>query len=290
MTAEILLRDDSWHVRVLPELGGGLSDCMFRGQPILVPVRQSDSWPGADLAYYPLVPFSNRIANGRFFFEGRAIQLEPNVLGYAHPLHGQGWQAAWHVVDFTASACTITFDHAASGLWPWDYRATQTFEIGANKLRIELELLNLAAGRMPGGLGFHPFFPRAESAVLTAAAASLWEGSAAEFPRRTGTVPPPLDFARARPLREARGVDRCYSGWRGLAAIEWPEAPHRVSITASEALSHFMLYVPRDRDFFSIEPVSHVVDAVNFPAGDPDSPRVLEPDQAFSAAMTLRID
>src|SRR5262245_61086742 len=202
MAAGIVLHDDSWHVRVVPELGGGLSECTFRGKPILVPVPQQDSWRGAELSYYPLVPFSNRIANGRFSFEGRAIRLEPNIAGYAHPLHGQGWQAKWRVVDAAPSECTITVEHPGSDRWPWDYRATQTFRIEANALHVQLQLLNLAARRMPGGLGFHPFFPHAESAILTAAATCLWSGSAAEFPRGAGVVPPAFDFACARPVRD----------------------------------------------------------------------------------------
>jgi aldose 1-epimerase len=290
MTAGIVLRDDSWHVRVLPELGGGLAECAFRGQAILAPVRQQDSWRGAELAYYPLVPFANRIANGRFSFEGRALRLEPNVAGYAHPLHGQGWQAEGRIVDAAASACTIAFEHAASARWPWDYRATQTFEIDGNALRMQLTLLNLGAARMPAGLGFHPFFPAADSAILTTAAARLWNGNAAEFPRCAGAVPSALDFARARPVKDARGLDRCYSGWRRNAAIEWPGAPHRVSIAAGEALAHLMLYVPRDRDFFALEPVSHVVDAVNFPPEDPNAARVLDPGEALSAAIALCVD
>jgi aldose 1-epimerase len=290
MAAGVVLRDDSWHVRVLPERGGGLAECTFRGQPILAPVRQQDSWPEAELSYFPLVPFSNRIANSRFSFEGRVIRLEPNVPGYAHALHGQGWQSEWHVVDATASECTVAFEHAASDRWPWDYRATQTFKLDANALHVKLALRNLAAARMPGGLGFHPFFGGAESALLTAAAACVWTGNAAEFPRDAGNVPPALDFGCARAVRHARGVDRCYSGWRRNAAIEWPDAAYRVSLFGDEALAHFMLYVPRDRDFFSIEPVSHVVDAVNFPRGDPNGARVLDAGEEFSAAIALRVD
>lgn len=289
MTAAIALHDGSWDVRVLPELGGGLAACVFRGQRILAPVRQQDSWPGAELCYYPLVPFSNRIENGCFSFEGRAIRLEPNLAGYRHPLHGQGWQAAWRVVDAAANACTIAFEHAASDRWPWSYRVTQTFAIDAHALRIRLALRNLASTRMPAGLGFHPFFPSPEAARLTAAAELLWGGDAAEFPRRAGAVTPALDFARPRPVRSARGIDRCYSGWCRRATIEWTDAPYRVAIAADETLAHFMLYVPCDREFFSIEPVSHVVDALNFPPGDPNAATALALGDELAAAITLHV-
>jgi aldose 1-epimerase len=286
MTA-VVLRDDAWNVRVQPRFGGSLAACEFRGQPILAPVREPNPWPGIELCYYPLVPFANRIGSSRFSFDGREIRLEPNLAGYPHAIHGQGWQAEWQLVDAAPTACAIAFEHTASGRWPWDYNATQTFEIAESSLKIRLALQNGSATRMPAGLGFHPFFARPDSALLTASAAGLWSGDAAQFPRLMSGVPPALDFAHCRPIRDARGLDRCYSGWRRRAQIEWPDAPYRVSIVADEPLAHLMLYVPVDRNFFCVEPVSHVVDAVNFARDDPHGMIELEPGQELSVSMTL---
>jgi aldose 1-epimerase len=283
----VVLSDDAWRVHVQPLLGGSLAACEFRGQTILAPVREASPWPGVELCHYPLVPFANRVENGRFSFGGRTIRLEPNVPGYPHALHGQGWQAEWQVVDAGATACAIAFEHAASARWPWDYSAKQTFAIAANALVVTLELRNKARTRMPAGLGFHPFFPHADSARLTAAAARLWRGDAAEFPRCMARVPGALDFTHGRPIRDVRGLDRCYSDWRRRADIDWPGATYRVAITADEPLAHLMLYVPRERGFFCVEPVSHVVNALNFPSGDPNAMLVLEPAQELSASMTL---
>ena len=290
MTLQVTLRDAAWRVRVQPQLGGSLAECVFRGQTILAPVREPDPWPGAELCYYPLVPFANRIANGRFAFDGRSLRLEPNVAGYPHALHGQGWQAAWRVVEAAPTACAIAFEHAASARWPWDYGATQTFTIGEGALVVRLAVRNRSGGRMPAGLGFHPFFPSPASARLTAAAATLWCADAADFPRQIGGVPPELDFSRARAVRDAQGLDRCYSGWRRRAEIDWPGAPYRVALTADEPLEHLMLYVPRDRSFFCVEPVSHAVNALNFPPGRFNAAVALEPEQELSASITLRVE
>ena len=249
---EVVLRDAAWRVRVQPRLGGSLAACEFRGQAILAPVREPDPWPGAELCYYPLVPFGNRIANSRFTFDGREIRLEPNLRDYPHAIHGQGWQAEWRVVDASPTACEIAFEHTSSARWPWDYSATQTFAIATKALVVRLTLRNQSAIRMPAGLGFHPFLPQSDLARLTCSAAGLWSGDAAEFPRRMGRVPPAFDFARGRPIRDARGFDRCYSGWRRRAEIGWPDAAYRVAIAAEEPLAHLMLYVPRDRGFYCV--------------------------------------
>ena len=287
---DVVLRDAAWRVRVQPRLGGSLAACEFRDQTILASVREPAPWPGAELCYYPLVPFGNRIANSRFTFDGREISLEPNLRDYPHAIHGQGWQAEWQVVDASPTACEIAFEHTSSARWPWDYSATQTFAIATKALVVSLTLRNRSAIRMPAGLGFHPFFPQSDLARLTSSAAGLWSGDAAEFPRRMGRVPPAFDFARGRPVRDARGLDRCYSGWRRRAEIDWPAAAYRVAIAAEEPLAHMMLYVPRDRGFFCVEPVSHVVDALNFASGHPNAMLALEPGQELSASMTLTAD
>lgn len=48
-------------------------------------------------ACYPLVPFSNRIANGRLIVDGEEFVLAPNWPGQRHPMHGDGWARPWWV-------------------------------------------------------------------------------------------------------------------------------------------------------------------------------------------------
>ena len=54
---------------------------------------------GADdplaMASFPLVPYANRIAQGRFAFDGADHQLPRNFGDHPHSIHGFGWQASW---------------------------------------------------------------------------------------------------------------------------------------------------------------------------------------------------
>jgi aldose 1-epimerase len=125
---------------------------------------------------------------------------------------------------------------------------------------------------------------------LHAAARRVWRGPAYEFPRDCIDVPWELDFTRARPVQEARGIDHCYSGWSGNAAIDWPSEPHRVTLASAAPLEHLLVYVPADREFFCVEPVSHPVNALNFPAAHEHAPRALDPGQELAARVTLRCE
>ncbi|MGC7965286.1 hypothetical protein ACP3WC_24145, partial [Salmonella enterica] len=62
-----LARGD-WQVRVLPALGGALASASWRGQPVLRPSAEEALQQGLvrRSACYPLLPFSNRIADAAF--------------------------------------------------------------------------------------------------------------------------------------------------------------------------------------------------------------------------------
>jgi aldose 1-epimerase len=287
----ILLRDDDWVVRVVP-LRGGLSSCIFRGQAILCPVAQTAcaSASAAELCYFPLVPFANRIKDSRFTFDGREIVLHPNLAGHPHAIHGHGWQTEWQVVSADRTACTLAFEHTAAQTWPWSYRVSQRFAIAGNVLTIELAVENLSADRMPAGLGFHPFLPRPESARLRATAQRVWLGTALDFPSRCAGIAPALDVGRAESVGDMRALDHCYSGWNGSATIEWADAgAHaRVEIAATAPLEHLMVYLPVSRDFFCVEPVSHALNAFNFPESEEHAALALEPGARRAAAIEVR--
>ena len=74
-----------------PEVGGSVSSAKWRGLDILRP-QQGSSVLGS--ACFPLVPFSNRIANSRFDWDGASVDLPRNHPGDASSpvIHGFGWR------------------------------------------------------------------------------------------------------------------------------------------------------------------------------------------------------
>jgi aldose 1-epimerase len=76
------------------KLGGSVATFHWRDKPVFRPACGPSV---LDTACFPLAPFSNRIAHGRFSFGGREVALAPNFpdSDHPHPLHGFGWLAAW---------------------------------------------------------------------------------------------------------------------------------------------------------------------------------------------------
>src|SRR3954454_13522175 len=71
-----------------------------------------------DAACFPLVPYVNRIRDGRFDFRGREVRRAPNMAGDPSPLHGQGWLSPWEVEVGTDGKAVLSFRHEAAE-WPW---------------------------------------------------------------------------------------------------------------------------------------------------------------------------
>ena len=74
-------------------------DAEFNQGELYVALRRTDGTAietddPLQFASFPLVPFSNRIADGRFEWDGEQIEIDPNFAPEPHAIHGVGWPAS----------------------------------------------------------------------------------------------------------------------------------------------------------------------------------------------------
>jgi aldose 1-epimerase len=274
------LRHGDLGLTLAPALGGSVLAFRQGEVDLLRPTP-----PGAadvlEAASFPLVPFANRIAGGRFGFGGRAAVLPPNMDGQAHPLHGDGWRGAWIVEAADAASATLAFLPQGSA-WPWLYRARQTARLDDRGLLLELAVTNLDDSPGPFGVGFHPYFPHSPTARLTAGTTGVWEASDDLLPVREIQASP---WAEGRAVRSDILLDHCHTGWDGEARIEL--GPATLRLTASPELRRLHVFAPPGEDFFCVEPVSHAPNALNMADAAGQGVRTLGPGETFGAWMRL---
>jgi aldose 1-epimerase len=255
------LRKGRLAVDLSPEAGGSVARFTCDGVDILRPMTQEAiaSGKGNNAALYPLVPYSNRIRDGRLVFEGEPFQLARNWPGVGHPMHGDGWTHAWDVVDATGRSAEIAYEHeraGAQGGWPFRYRARQSYHLHEDRLAIRIALENLEDRAVPGGIGLHPFFARDPDTELNLHTQAVWTADAEVLPVERIAVPPEWDFSAARRVDAVR-LDNCFDGWDGQAMILWPQRRLRLDLQASEPFRHVVIYIPPGERHFCVEPVSH---------------------------------
>jgi aldose 1-epimerase len=267
---EVLTLENA-HLRaqVLPAIGGALArlDALGGGHPrqllraCELPAGAADPTP-SQLACFPLVPWSNRIGNGGFDFQGRRFDLAPNRAGEPCPIHGEGWQQRWELALQSSSCVELVLDRR--GHAPFAYAARLRYNLIGPVLEVTLEVCSHAKHTMPFGLGLHPWLPRTEGVLLQARAQGVWQRGGNGLPTVPVAIPDHWNFSRPRRLPEG-GIDNVFSGWDGAADIVWSETGQRLTIKAD--MQYYIVYTRPGADFFCFEPVDHMINAHNLEGG-----------------------
>jgi len=277
----VTLAAHGWEVELLPAIGGAIGALRHQGHDILRPAAPGTSDP-LETACFPLVPYSNRIADGRFDIGGRSVQLPPNFGDHPHSLHGVGWQTEWTVERVDMATVTLHHTHGGDLRWPWSYRAEQRIALAPDRATIALMVTNFADQAAPVGLGLHPYFPRDAATRLTARSERLWLADSTMLPTEPAPADRLGDWSEGARVEGDALIDNAYEGWDGTALIEQAWGKVRIEVCGASA---FHLYRPPGVDFFCFEPVRHLPDAINrggMPVAAPGETVVLE--------MTLTVE
>jgi aldose 1-epimerase len=259
----LILRHQSARLTLAPVEGGAIRAFEWRGRHILRPAPARSGGDPFEMACFPMVPYANRVAHGRFEFCGRVVQLERNWSADPHPLHGQAWRRPWSIATATPSAAVLTFEGGADE-WPWRYRCEQRFALGDEGLSIELALENLGVTAMPAMLGLHPYFPDPAHARMSARLPWVWRTDAASLALEQIETPAAWAFEPRKSIG-AVALDHCFAGWDGVASLDWPE--FRLVLRASHC-RFLHVYAPPTQEFFCIEPQTAPPGALERGAGE----------------------
>ncbi len=154
-----MLRAGEWEAELRPEVGGSLAALRWRGIEVLRTMPEGSTDP-LEAACFPLVPYCNRIRDGRFAWQGRDVALPANFPPEPHSLHGLAWQAPWTLTSTADFKASMAHSYDGNGGWPWAYDAEQRVRLGTQGCAITLDVTNRADTPLPCGLGLHPYFRR----------------------------------------------------------------------------------------------------------------------------------
>lgn len=302
----VVLESGELRLTLAPEVGGSIAS--FRRQ-----WNENGSWRETDwlrpatseaiaacdpqgMASFPLVPFCNRLRNGRATFEGREIRFPPNhpKKFSPHPLHGVGWLQPWQVISSSMAEATLGLDVPATEAWPWRYSAQQHFDLGPRELALRISITNADTAAMPAGIGHHPYFPHPAGTRLRSQTSAMWMTDAEVMPISLETNDT-VEKLRQGVLLSELDLDNNFVGWARTAQIDWPadaQGPARgLRIEAQAPLNYFVLYCPEGYDYFCAEPVSQCTDWLNLLPGTPGEQvggHRVEPGQSLEVRFTLK--
>ncbi len=236
-----------------PDLGGCVAGLWRDGLPVLRSTEAADLTASRQSGCYPLVPYSNRLGYRRFKWLGKDHGTAANFDDSPHSVHGVAWQRPWQVLSSTATDAEIGYLHAPDDGWPFGFDVRQRFVLEPTALTLHVSLRNRAGHPQPVGLGWHPYFPKRQRSRLHVELTDRWESDATGLPTRR--VPQPGIDGDVAHL----AFDHCFEGWRGGARIR----DEKLSLKLSSSLPYLVVFTPAAQDYFCVEPVSHVSNAIH---------------------------
>lgn len=140
---------------VVTEIGASLRSWTVGGQELLASFSPGE--PDAAFCGRVLVPWPNRVRDGRYAFDGAEHRLELSEPERSNALHGLVLQRRWRGVRTSARRVSLTYElHPEQG-YPFALRLAVSYELASGGIVMTLQATNVGAERAPFGAGLHPY-------------------------------------------------------------------------------------------------------------------------------------
>ncbi len=281
------------HRAVIVGVGGGVRSYDIGGTAVLDGYAETERAIGG--AGMVLVPWPNRIRDGRYSFNGTDQQLALTEPTKRNAIHGLLRWASWSLVEHATDSVTVAASIVPLPGYPHGLRVETRWSVGPAGLRAEHLATNVGKTHAPFGLGAHPYL------VIDGSNSSRWdlrlpveerlltddrglptgrervEATAYDFrtPRVVGDLV--LDTAFTGLRRDDDGRARIsIADPDGATVTLWLDESFRwVQVFTADTLAP-----PRRRRSFAVEPMTCPPDAFN----SGDDLVVLDPGQTWTGS------
>jgi aldose 1-epimerase len=229
---------------VVTEGGAGLRVLEYDGQPLVEGFAEDERAAGGRGQL--LIPWPNRIEDGRYRFDGREHQLPLSEPALHNASHGLTRWGSWTLEERTEHSVSLVHRLLAQPGYPWTVDLHALYDLSADGLTVTVTATNLSSSRAPYASGAHPYLTVGDDGVdgweLTLPAATRLTVDERQIPvGREDVGDTDFDFRVARPIRGLKldtaftDVTRTESGRAevglrnpasGRAVTLWMDAAH----------------------------------------------------------------
>ncbi|GAA4125715.1 aldose 1-epimerase family protein [Nocardioides fonticola] len=246
-----------------------------------------------------LMPWPNRIRDGRYDHDGTSYQLAHTEPARANASHGLARWVAWTLEEHTDHSVSLRYRCMAQAGYPWTLDLAVVYDLSADGLTVTQSALNQAASSAPYASGAHPYLCVGDGLVddweLLLPARTRYVLDERLLPvGRESVEGTPVDFRVPRPIRdldldaaftdlardeEGRSTVELRDPSTGAGVAVWLDAHHHV----------VQLFTARgnpatERRSLAIEPMTAPADAFN----SGEHLVVLAPGEEFAATWGVR--
>lgn len=143
------------YTAVVLGLGAAVRELTHDGRPLVVGFAADEEMPNFRGAF--VAPWPNRIADGRYSFDGSSYELPINEPERGTALHGLVFDIPWTLVEHAESAVVLGCTIEPTEAYPFTVALHARFSVGAEGFRTDVTALNTGSRRAPYGVCPHPY-------------------------------------------------------------------------------------------------------------------------------------
>lgn len=211
-SSDHVLRRGADHATVV-EVGGAIRSYVASGRELLDGFGPGQTATGA--RGLPLLPWPNRIRDGRYTWDGEVHQLAITEEDKQAALHGLVGEVSWAVEQPSAESVVCTHVLRGETGYPFDLELRLAYELTDDGLVVATTARNIGSAALPYGAGAHPYLAPLSATVddceLTAPASAYLppdeRGTPTDIVSVAGTE---VDFRTGRRIGETK-LDMCFT-------------------------------------------------------------------------------
>jgi aldose 1-epimerase len=237
-----------------------------------------------------LVPWPNRIRDGRYTFNEVTHQLALTEPARHNASHGLARYVPWVLVDRKTDAVTNRARVHAQPGWPGTLETRITHRVGEDGLTVTVEATNVGAADLPFGYGAHPYLTVGESTVdevaLTIPAASYLEVDDRLLPIEISSVDGTAHDLRHGPVLGSLTLDTAMTDLArdsdGRWRVKLLRGDRYAEMWGDETMRWVQIFTggPHRDWSIAVEPMTCGPDAFN-PGPTHDDLRMIQPGETF---------
>lgn len=245
-----------------------------------------------------LLPFPNRLSDGKYEFEGKMYQLPINRPTENHAIHGLFCNQFFSVsnIKSTPNSITLVLRYRYTGNidgYPFPCLIKLSYKLSGKGLRCKTSVKNVGATAMPLGDGWHPYFrldtDNIDNCLLQLPPCTQLVLDQRKLP--TGEQVPNTHFNE--PMLIGRTyLDDAYllqtNEKKAFTLLQHPTNAYQLCIwqqTGKKKYPYLQIYTPPHRKSIAIEPMSCAANAFNNGIGL----ITLKPNKSYTAKYGVQI-
>lgn len=252
------------YTAVVTEVGAHLRSLVVDDREWLLGFRADEAVSGS--RGRQLLPWPNRIRDGRYTFDGVSYQLPISEIPRNVALHGLDQGASWQLLHKSDNQVVQRHTFYPQKGWPGTLTVTLRHTLTADGLMVTAQVDNDGAGQAPYGYGVHPYFAFDDLSAVELElpfASELRVDEERLLPLEVAPVSGQRDFRAPRAVGDiffdTAFTDPESPNW--TARLIGPQ--HIVEVWGTKSTPWVQIFTRPKRDSIAVEPMTCGPDAFN---------------------------